>query len=65
MIALRCQVFRGWPAKPPPLDVRPAADVRHDGLRLRAYDFVSEENVDAAPVAAHGRESAKSRRWSS
>jgi hypothetical protein len=40
------KVFRGWPAHPPKLDSRPAADVKKDGLRLRAYDFTSEENVE-------------------
>jgi hypothetical protein len=44
--ALRQQVFRGWPDKPPALNVRPAEDVKHDGLRLRAYDFVSEDEVE-------------------
>ncbi len=43
---LRRQVFAGWPAKPPPLNARPAEDVRHNGLRLRAYDFVSEDEVE-------------------
>jgi dienelactone hydrolase len=43
--AVRDQVFRGWPANPPELDVKPAADVTADGLRLRAFDFVSEEAV--------------------
>jgi acetyl esterase/lipase len=46
MGALREQVFRGWPQQPPPLNLRPAADVKHDGLRLRAWDFVSEEEVE-------------------
>jgi hypothetical protein len=44
--ALGDQVFRGWPAKPPALNVRPAEDVTHEGLRLRAYDFVSEDEVE-------------------
>jgi dienelactone hydrolase len=42
---LRDRCFRGWPVKPPGLDVKPAEDVTRDGLRLRAYDFVSEEEV--------------------
>jgi hypothetical protein len=45
MDGLREQVFRGWTQSPPPLAVRPAADVKHDGLRLRAWDFTSEEEV--------------------
>src|SRR5262249_22071369 len=43
---LKQKVFRGWPAQPPELKVRPADDVKHDGLRLRAYDFVSEDEVE-------------------
>ena len=44
--ALKEQVFRGWPAEPPALNAKLAEDVTHDGLRLRAYDFVSEDEVD-------------------
>jgi hypothetical protein len=44
--ALKEKVFRGWPEKPPALNVKPAEDVKHDGLRLRAYDFVSEDEVE-------------------
>lgn len=43
---LRERVFRGWPAKPPELAQKLAADVKHEGLRLRAFDFTSEENVE-------------------
>ncbi|HZV04723.1 MAG TPA: prolyl oligopeptidase family serine peptidase [Gemmataceae bacterium] len=43
---LRTRVFRNWPDKPPALNVRLAADVKHEGLRLRAYDFVSEDQVE-------------------
>jgi hypothetical protein len=43
--ALRRQVFGGWPDNPPALDVRPAGEVVHDGLRLCNLDFVSEEEV--------------------
>jgi hypothetical protein len=46
MTELREQVFRGWPTKPADLNVRPAGDVKHDGLRLRAFDFVSEDEVE-------------------
>jgi hypothetical protein len=44
--ALREQVFAGWPSRPPALRPRPAAEVTHDGLRLRAFDFVSEDAVE-------------------
>lgn len=44
--ALRRKVFGGWPDDPPALSVRPAREVVHDGLRLRAFDFVSEEEVE-------------------
>lgn len=46
MRALRDKVFRGWPEKPPSLNLKLAADVTHDGLRLRAFDFTSQEGVD-------------------
>ena len=38
--------FADWPNQPPPLNPRLAADVKHDGLRLRRYDFVSEDQVE-------------------
>src|SRR5262249_25949346 len=44
--ALREKVSRGGPAKAPPPSARPAADVKHNGLRLRAFDFTSEEEVE-------------------
>jgi dienelactone hydrolase len=44
--ALQERVFAGWPKTPPELDAKPAADVRHDGLRLRAIDFTSEQEVE-------------------
>jgi dienelactone hydrolase len=40
------RVFHNWPDKPPPLNARLAQDVKHDGLRLRACDFVSEDQVE-------------------
>ncbi|HEY1860032.1 MAG TPA: CocE/NonD family hydrolase [Gemmataceae bacterium] len=43
--ALREKIFRGWPERAPALDVKQAADIVQDGLRLRAFDFISEENV--------------------
>jgi Prolyl oligopeptidase family len=46
MQVLKKQVFRGWPKNPPPLNVRLASDITKDGLRLRAYDFVSEDEVE-------------------
>ncbi len=44
--ALLDKTFRGWPEKAPPLAVKAAGDVTHDGLRLRAFDFTSETGVD-------------------
>jgi hypothetical protein len=44
--SLGARVFHGWPEKPPELGARCAADVRHAGLRLRAFDFTSEEAVE-------------------
>jgi hypothetical protein len=43
---LRAKVFAGWPKGDPPLDVKPAADVTHDGVRLRAVDFTSEAGIE-------------------
>jgi hypothetical protein len=40
------RVFAGWPAHPAALRVRPAADQTHDGVRLRAFDFVCEDDVE-------------------
>jgi hypothetical protein len=42
---LRAKSFRGWPKVAPPLAARLAGEVTRDGLRLRGYDFVSEEGV--------------------
>jgi len=39
------KVFHGWPVKAPDLAVRPAGDKTHDGVRLRAWDFTSEEGI--------------------
>jgi dienelactone hydrolase len=44
--SLKGIVFGGWPAKPPPLNTRIAADVKHEGVRLRAVDFTSEDDVE-------------------
>jgi hypothetical protein len=46
MRQLRERVFRGWAEKPPPLNARPVATVKHNGLMLRAWDFTSEEGVE-------------------
>jgi dienelactone hydrolase len=43
---LLAKCFRGWPEKPPPLGVKLAGDVKKDGVRLRAFDFTSEEGVE-------------------
>lgn len=45
MAALREQVFGGWAKNPPPLAVAVAADATHDGIRLRAIDYLSESAV--------------------
>lgn len=42
---LKERSFGGWPSSPPPLDAKPAGDVTHDGLRLRAFDYTSEPGV--------------------
>jgi hypothetical protein len=43
--AIRETVFGGWPQSPPPLDPRPAEEVSTDELRLRSFDFTSQEGV--------------------
>jgi dienelactone hydrolase len=45
LAALRAKVFAGWPKEAPPPAVKPAADVAHDGVRLRAFDFTSETGI--------------------
>jgi hypothetical protein len=57
--ALREKVFRGWPERPPALNARLAAEVRHDGVRLRAYDFVSEEGIELRLWVLTGEKGAK------
>jgi hypothetical protein len=44
--ALKTRVFGGWAKDPPPLKATVAADVTHDGVRLRAIDFTSETAVE-------------------
>ncbi len=43
--ALQEKVFAGWPKNVPELAAKPAGDQTHDGVRLRAWDFTSEEGV--------------------
>jgi hypothetical protein len=43
---LERRVFAGWAKDPPPLAAKVAADVTHDGVRLRAVDFTSETAVE-------------------
>lgn len=45
MQGLKDKVFAGWPSSPPALNLVQAADIKHDGLRLRAFDFQSEQEV--------------------
>ncbi|MBN9120986.1 MAG: prolyl oligopeptidase family serine peptidase [Planctomycetes bacterium] len=42
---LKEKVFAGWAKDPPALGAKVAEDVLHDGVRLRAIDFVSETAV--------------------
>jgi dienelactone hydrolase len=46
MEALKARVFAGWATDPPALTPTVAADVTHDGVRLRAIDFVSETAIE-------------------
>ncbi|MBN9518672.1 acetylxylan esterase [bacterium] len=42
----RMNVFGGWAKNPSPIAAKVSADTTHDGVRLRAIDFTSEEHVD-------------------
>jgi hypothetical protein len=42
---LKEKCFRGWPGKPADLAVKPVEEIVADGVRLRAWDFTSEEEV--------------------
>jgi dienelactone hydrolase len=42
---LREKVFHGWTTNPPHLDAKAVGEVTKHGLRLRAFDFTSEEGV--------------------
>ncbi len=53
MTALKEKVFRGWPAKPGPLNVKPAFDVEKDGVRFAAYDFTSQDQIGLRLYVAH------------
>jgi dienelactone hydrolase len=44
--ALKEKVFAGWPTKVPELAAKPVGDKTHDGIRLRAWDFASEEGIE-------------------
>jgi hypothetical protein len=46
MEELRSRVFRNWPDKPPSLNARLIAEIKHGGLWLRGYDFFSEDQVE-------------------
>lgn len=39
------KVFRGWPLPGAPLDLNEAFNVEADGVRLRAFDFVSQSGI--------------------
>jgi dienelactone hydrolase len=54
MAALREKSFRGWPEAPGALANKPAFDAKHDGLRLRAVDFTSQEHVPLRLYVAEG-----------
>lgn len=43
---LLMSAFSGWPRQPPRFNVRAAVDLSNDGLRLRAFDFPSDHDVD-------------------
>ena len=44
--ALSESIFRGWTKKAPDLGIKAVTDQCRDGLRLRSYDFISEEGIE-------------------
>jgi dienelactone hydrolase len=56
MTGLKEKVFAGWAKDSPAIGAKIAADTTHDGVRLRAIDFVSEA---AVPLRAFVLTSAK------
>ncbi|HEV3439306.1 MAG TPA: prolyl oligopeptidase family serine peptidase [Gemmata sp.] len=46
LASLKEKVFGGWVQNPPSLKATVAVDVTHDGVRLRAIDFVSEDCIE-------------------
>ena len=46
LTGLETKVFAGWSKNPPPLGGKVAVDITHDGVRLRAIDFVSESAIE-------------------
>jgi hypothetical protein len=61
MEALKTRVFSGWPKNPPPLDAKVAADVTHEGVRLRAIDFTSEAEIPLRMFVLTGPKAEKPR----
>jgi dienelactone hydrolase len=45
MAALRSKTFGGWPENAPPLEIKQAFNVTHQGVRLSGFDFVSQPGV--------------------
>jgi hypothetical protein len=53
LAALVEKSFRAWPSQPGPLDVKEAFTASHEGVRLTAYDFTSQEHVPLRLWVAH------------
>jgi cephalosporin-C deacetylase-like acetyl esterase len=51
--ALEVKSFRGWPKQPGPLNLKQSFTAVHDGVRLTAYDFTSQEQVPLRLYVAH------------
>lgn len=47
------KAFAGWPSEAGKLDVEKACDVEREGVRLAAYDFISQEHVRLRLYVAH------------
>ena len=53
MTALKEKSFRGWPENAEPLDLKEVFSAAKDGVRLRAFDFTSQEAVRLRLYVAH------------
>src|SRR5262249_38170686 len=56
---LKTHVFRGWPSRPPPLNAKEVTPVVAGGLSVRAFDFISQEDVPLRMWLVTGSQNAR------